>query len=266
MDRWWSSLDAKKRTWNAHAYALLRSVLKSAHKRKLIGDVPSIDGAGRSKRRRPLRPIADPAELNALVAAMPERYRLLTLVMAWCALRYGEATALRRRDVDLKAGVVHVDRGVTRTKGKWHEDTPKAGEEADVAVPPHLLDDLAEHCRGLHRDDLLFPAPRGGFLIAATYSKVFRAAAAAIGRPDLRPHDLRHTGLFWAAEAGASPQELKQRGRHKTAQASQVYWHAAKARDAEIAKQMSAMAAADNVVPIGSAKSKRRRGAAAKRA
>ena len=261
VDGWYHGLDASKATWRAHAYQLLHAILTTAKERRLIAEVPSIKGAGRAKRKRPLRPLSRD-ELAALTAAMPERSRVLTLMMAWCALRYGEATALRRRHVDLARGIVHVDRGVTRTKGEWHEDTPKAGESADVAIPPHIVDAVKRHVDGLGPDELLFPARRGGYLIAATYNKAFTTAKQAIGRPDVRPHDLRHTGLFMAAEAGASPQELMQRGRHRTAQASQIYWHAARERDAEIAKRMSEQVG--NVVPITTAQSKQRKETATK--
>jgi integrase len=54
------------------------------------------------------------AELLALADAMPEKHRTLTLLSGLCGLRFGEAVALRRSDVDLAAGVVHVRQGVTR--------------------------------------------------------------------------------------------------------------------------------------------------------
>ena len=49
---------------------------------------------------------------------MPERYRLMTLLAAWCALRFGELAELRRGDVDTKAGVLHIRRGVVRAAGQ----------------------------------------------------------------------------------------------------------------------------------------------------
>ncbi len=49
---------------------------------------------------------------------MPARYRLMVLLAAWCALRFGELAELRRSDVDVKNGVVHVRRGVARTKSR----------------------------------------------------------------------------------------------------------------------------------------------------
>jgi integrase len=56
---------------------------------------------GNSKRVHKIKPLTLP-ELEALVAAMPERLRLLVLLAAWCGLRFGELTELRRSDIDMK--------------------------------------------------------------------------------------------------------------------------------------------------------------------
>ncbi|WP_158542820.1 tyrosine-type recombinase/integrase [Phytoactinopolyspora halophila] len=269
FESWYHSLDADHLTQNAHAYSLVRSILRTAHKRKLIAAMPpEIDGAGSTKRRRPIRPLSID-ELGALIAALPERYRLLVLLYAWCAVRFGELTALQKRDVRIRhqcdasrencpdagcTGVLHVDRGVTRTKGEWHEDTPKSGEGGDVAIPPHVIPDVQKYIDHLNPHDLLFPAKQGGYMSLSSLHKVFNAAKKKIGRPDIRPHDLRHLGSMLAAAAGASPAELMQRLRHKTAQAAQIYWHAAKDRDRQIADRMSQMATEQtNVVPIETA-------------
>ncbi len=89
------------------------------------------------------------AELEALVTAMPERYRPMTLLAAWCALRFGELTELRRRDIDLKNGVIHVCRGVAWVDGKPVIGTPKsAAGIRDVAIPPHLIPMLRDYLAG----------------------------------------------------------------------------------------------------------------------
>ena len=36
----------------------------------------------------------------------------MVLLAAWCAMRFGELAELRRSDVDVKTGVVHIRRGV----------------------------------------------------------------------------------------------------------------------------------------------------------
>ncbi|WP_053206126.1 tyrosine-type recombinase/integrase [Jiangella muralis] len=263
FESWYNKLDPKYPTRNAHVYVIARSILVTARKRKLLAvPVPTIDGAGQTKRRRRIV-LLSVDELAQLVAALPERYRLMVETYAWCAARFGELAALRKRDVAFRhqckkpsrercvkascRGILHVDRGVTRAFGGWHEDTPKGDEEADVDIPPHILVDLDEHIRDLGPDDLLFPARQGGFMAASSFHKVFNAAKRRIGRSDIRPHDLRHLGSMLAAAAGASPAELMARLRHKTAQAAQIYWHASRERDRELAGIMSTMASSQIV-------------------
>lgn len=71
---------------------------------------------------------------------MPERYRAMVLLGAWCGLRFGELTELRRRDVDLEDARLHVERAVTRVNGEMIVGDPKseAGKRR-VTIPPHLL-------------------------------------------------------------------------------------------------------------------------------
>ena len=75
--------------------------------------------------------------------------------------------------------------------------------------------------------------------MSTTLYKWFDAARREAGRPDLRFHDLRHTGLTLAAHAGATLADLMNRAGHKSVTAAQVYMHAAEGRDAEIAARMS---------------------------
>jgi len=72
--------------------------------------------------------------------------------------------------------------------------------------------------------------------------KVFKHARKAIGRQDLRFHDLRHTGATMAAQAGATMRELMDRLGHSTPQAALIYQHAAADRQFELAARLSLMA------------------------
>ena len=88
-------------TLRAHAYSLLRSILHDAVADGLITANPChIRGAGNAKRVHRIKP-ATLAELEVLVGAMPKRYRLMVLLAAWCGLRFGELTELRRSDIDV---------------------------------------------------------------------------------------------------------------------------------------------------------------------
>jgi integrase len=99
-------------TARAHAYALLRTVMNTAVADDLIAANPCrVRGAGQSKRVKKIVP-ATLAELATLTKAMPAKYQLLVLLAAWCGLRFGELAELRRSDVDVTNGVIHVRRGV----------------------------------------------------------------------------------------------------------------------------------------------------------
>ena len=72
-------------------------------------------------------------------------------------------------------------------------------------------------------------------------TRVYYPARKAAGRPDLRFHDLRHTGAVLAAQTGATLAELMSRLGHSTSQAAMRYQHAAADRDAIIAQRLSAL-------------------------
>lgn len=250
---WYATLDPGTPTMRAHTYALLRTILATAVDDELLPSNPCrVRGAGSARRARQVRP-ATLAELEAIVEHTPERFRAMVLLSSWCGLRFGEVTELRRRDVDVKAGTVRVDRAVTRAGGGYMVGPPKsdAGRRT-VAIPPHLLplvrDHLARHT-GRGRDALLFGAPTGGHLAPSTVYGWYYPAREAAGRPDLRWHDLRHTGATLAAATGATLAELMARLGHSTPQAAMIYQHAAADRDAAIAAALSDLAAGD-VVPL----------------
>jgi integrase len=227
----------------AAAYALLRTILNTAVADDVIAANPCrVRGAGASKRARQIRP-ASLAELEAIVTAMPPRYRLMVLLAAWCALRFGELAEMRRADIDLAAGVVRVRRGVIRgDSGRVVKDPKSEAGKRDVAIPPHLMPLVAEHLiehAGSGRDALLFAAAGGGHMAPSSLYAVYHPARDAAGRPDLRFHDLRHTGAVLAAATGATLAELMARLGHSTVEAAMRYQHAAADRDAAIAAALS---------------------------
>jgi integrase len=243
---WWVTMGASRPTLRSHAYGLLRTILAGAVQDRLVDLNPChIRGAGNSKRVHKIKP-ATLDELEEIVKAMPKRYRVMTLLAAWCALRFGELAELRRKDIDQTNGVIHVRRAVVRAAGETIVGTPKSDAGTrDVAIPPHLLPAVKEHI-SKHaepgKEGLLFPASGGGHLATSTLYRVFYPAREAAGRPDLRWHDLRHTGAVLAASTGATLAELMGRLGHSTPGAALRYQHAAQGRDMEIAKRLSALA------------------------
>ena len=95
---------------------------------------------------------------------------------------------------------------------------------------------------GDKRDSLIFPTDNGRHLQPSTLYRHWYKARGKAGRPDLRFHDLRHSGAVLAAATGASLAELMDRLGHSTPQAAMRYQHAAAGRDREIAALLSKLA------------------------
>lgn len=284
VDHWYELTAAETPTYRAHAYGLLRTILGTAVDRNLIktANPAKVRGGGTTTRARKIKP-ASLVELATITAALPERRRLMVPMAAWTALRFGELTELRRSDVDTKAGVIHVRRGVVRVRQidedgavttAYRVKTPKteAGIR-DVPIPPHLMPDVRAHLLEHTlpgRDGLLFPGrvvrDADGQIVEVKHltSSAFYGREAVLapdgsirrhghgffearrlaGRPDLNFHALRHTGLTNAAVAGATIAELMALAGHSTSGAAMRYQHAAADRMQELAKRMSAIAEA----------------------
>jgi integrase len=243
---WYDVTLTDRPTMRAHAYSLLRTIMAGAFNEELIDANPCrIVGAGRTKRVHKIRP-ASVAELGVLTAAMPEHLRLMVTLASWCALRFGEAVELRRGDIDLSDEVIRIRRGAVRTRGSYSITTPKSDAGVrDVAIPPHIIPLIEDHLStyvGAGRDALVFPTDGGAHLQPATLYRHWYKARAAAGRPDLRWHDLRHSGAVLAAATGATLAELMSRLGHSSATAALRYQHAVASRDKEIAALLSKLA------------------------
>ena len=149
--------------------------------------------------------VLDPAEIAALADALDERYRAVVLLGCWAGLRIGEILALRVGDIDPLRRTVRVRRTLTEVEGHLHVGPPKtrAGRRS-VPLPGSVAAELGEILAGKHRDDLVVEAPRGGYVRLASWrSRFWRSATKAIGRPELRIHDTRHTAVSLWISTGA---------------------------------------------------------------
>jgi integrase len=62
-------------------------------------------------------------------------------------------------------------------------------------------------------------------------------------------HDLRHSGLTWAAATGASVAELMRRGGHASPAAALRYQHATEDRDRALADALAELAPVTRIHP-----------------
>lgn len=244
-----TQLATAKATQTARAYALLSSIMKTATLDKLISENPcTIRGASKSTTGKQVLPPTD-AELETILATINPEYQALVLLGAVGGLRWGEATALRAKDVDVerdqdgevKAVRINVERAV-----KWLKEGAVVGKtksEAGVRNVAIFGDDakvIAEHVHGKIGDALLFPAVKDpkGYLHGTTFHRHWAKARAAAGRDDLRFHALRHYAGTSYAQAGATVKETMARLGHSSTQAAMRYQHSG-SRDDELAARLA---------------------------
>lgn len=195
---------------------------------------------GRSKEMHFL----DPTEVNALVAATTEAYRLLVLFTAYTGLRAGEVHALTVKRVNLARAMVDVEDNLSDVGGKLYIQATKTYARRAVPLPAFLCERLAPVIEGRGPDEYLFPGPRGGPLRHNNfYGRHFKPAVVAAGlNPKVRFHDLRHTYASMLIARGAHPRAIMERLGHSSIQVTlDRYGHLLPSIEAHLTDELDAM-------------------------
>ena len=130
----------------------------------------------------------------------------------------GSCAGLRVKDVatvPYPAIVVH--RSVPqsgRTGAPIERATTKSGRTRLIPLSDLVRPVVAEWAHGRRPDDLLFPAPGGGYLTAQNWRRAVHWSATSLGR---RPHDLRHTAASLWIAAGVDIKTVSSWLGHSTA-------------------------------------------------
>ncbi|QIZ99849.1 tyrosine-type recombinase/integrase [Leifsonia sp. PS1209] len=157
-----------------------------------------------------------------LLANKAKKHKPLVLFLAYTGLRWGEATALRVRDIDLSRRRVDVHENAVEVSGTIHVGTPKTGESRSVPFPPFLVPLLEALSETKTPSQLLFgdgisylhqPDRRRGWYVSA----IARSQAADPEFPRVTIHDLRHTAASLAISAGANVKAVQRMLGHSSA-------------------------------------------------
>lgn len=227
----------------AKAYRLLKAMMTTAVDDELIRRNPCrIKGAGTE--RSPERPLVGVLDVYAIADNIKPWYRAMVLLGAFTGLRWGELIALRRRDVDLTNGVVHVRSALQEVDGQLVEGlTKSAAGRRDVAIPAAIVPELRQHIaeraeKG--RNGRVFVGPKGATPRRSNFQPVWAKATEAAGLEGLHFHDLRHAGNSFAARS-SNLRELMTRMGHSSSRAALIYQHATPEREQEIGAAVSQM-------------------------
>lgn len=227
----------------AKAYTLLRAVLATAEADDLIAASPCrIRGGGQQNPAE--RPIVATQVVKDLAESIDRRYRAMVLIAGYAGLRTGESLGLRRCDIDLLHGEIHVSRQAQEVGGRIVIPPKSEAGVRVVACPSAVVKALEAHLAEFvdsAEDAPLFTEASGKPARRATISVAWRAAVQATeGAPKgLRPHDLRHHAATLAARTpGVSTKQLMARIGHASPRAALIYQHATADRDRAIAQAL----------------------------
>lgn len=162
------------------------------------------------------------AEVVRLAAATHDHtLATLTLVLAYCGLRWSEAIGLRVSDINMLRRRVHVNRAAVEVDGVIEVGAPKSWEKRTVPFPAFLAAALERQCADKPRGDLVFADASGNYLRRAKTSEGagswFSRATDEARIERLTPHDLRHTAASLAISSGAHVKAVQRMLGHKSA-------------------------------------------------
>jgi integrase len=186
-----------------HVHGVLRLAFKEAAARgHLVRNPCLFEKPARRKRTRRIIPTRE--EVEKIIAAAEEigaGWGLFAYLTATLGTRCGETVALRAEDFDLEAGIVHVERAVSKTEGRPTLKEPKKGEPRDLPMDdPDFWDyvrpflDGPGFCfRGFYRDEQRKePEAREKPWHPDHAADKFKKMIRAIGLPPYTLHSLRH--------------------------------------------------------------------------
>jgi len=199
-------------------YRTIHRLLAVAVERGMIARNPAKHVQPPKVPRREITPLTVD-QVDALADAITPRYRAWVYVAAYGGLRWSETVGLRRRNVDGPTIRV-VEQLVRRRDGTWDRCEPKVGSRRTVTLPEFVAAELKVHVETFSNpgeDGLVFPTRNGTPMQGPSWSSnTFRRALTKAGLPRIRVHDLRHTSVSLALDAGGRLEVVQERHGHSS--------------------------------------------------
>ena len=194
-------------------------------------------------------------EVVKLSESVPSEYRVLVLTLAISGLRWGEATALRRKRVEILRSRIHVAEAVTEVRGRLVFGTTKSGRARWVVIPRFLAEEIGAHMESVpvDPDSLLFTASDGSPLRNSNFRhRIWKPAIEEAGLSDkTRLHDLRHTAASLMVQDGASLFLLQKQLGHASIATTQRYSHLYPDQGIDLAERMDSRYRAISGADVG---------------
>ncbi len=209
----------------SHIMTVLREMCRTAVEDGLMArDVTA--GIKPAQRQDREMSIATPAQAKMIQDAIAEPYKLLVETMFATGMRYGELMGLRPEDIEINhlSATIHIRRTMVEVNAKpvvqHRGKTPSAKRAITIEA------DLGRRLVESARDGWVFRSPRGEYLGRAHFHRVWKPVVKAVGLPQLRPHDARHSHISWLANDPSVPlAAVRDRAGHSSLAITSRYVH-----------------------------------------
>ena len=237
-----------------NVHGILHKALQQAVKNGILGTNPAAACTLPKHQRPEIRPL-DSEQMRQLLSALEGDPFEAPLTMAlFTGLREGELLGLTWDCVDLDRGVVTICQQLQKEKkagGKYYLAPTKNSKPRTITPAPFVVEILRRQRAHqaeqrliagplwFNPDNLVWTNATGGHLVPYTVFRHLKDAAASIGRPDLRVHDLRHSYAVAAIRAGDDIKTVQDTLGHATAAFTlDVYGHVTEEMKQESADRM----------------------------
>ncbi len=221
-------------------HGVLHTALKQAVMIGYIRFNPSDACTLPRKERRELKPFDEEQSKAFLKTIEGHRFQALFTVTLFTGMREGEALGLMWDCVDFDKGTILINKQLQLEKkrqGRYIFASLKNDRSRIITPAPWVMQVLRRH-RGHQTEQrllygevwensgLVFTDELGHHLAIHTVYKAFKAAAASIGSPTTRFHDLRHTYAVASIRSGDDIKTVQNNLGHATAAFTlDVYGH-----------------------------------------
>lgn len=229
----------KESTLNEHLVRF-RALIRWGYKNDFIADISFLDKVEPFKEKITLKEriqdkYLESNELKTLLKNMNiPIWKMLTEFLVLSGLRFGEAAALNRNDVDIENRLIHISK--TYDTVNHTVSTPKTlCSRRDV----YMQDELLDICRklkvymlkqrleyGYRSSGLFLESPDGDFIHYYTYNKYLKTMTRKLLDKELTVHALRHTHASLLLENGTPIDTISRRLGHEDSKITkEVYLH-----------------------------------------
>jgi integrase len=246
-------------------HKLLSTLLNAAVKWQLIFSNPCtrIEAPKAKPRKIPILNLEQTSTFLASLDGEPVKYKLLAVLALTTGLRRGELMALQWSNFDLKAKTLEVKKSFVYLpgpdKGLILKDPKTEESQRTIAIPDTVIELLSQHKANQNvkrlklgdkwqsgiaekwkEHNFVFTTWNGGPMHLDSFGIWLDKYLAKIDLPHISPHSFRHMAATFSLAAGKSLKSVSARlGHSRTSTTSDIYAHALKTVDREIADQMN---------------------------